>query len=429
MLSIEIAGLATRLKRAGRRELILWANEEVETSELSGAHITLVSSGTGPEDRRFLEFTKSGKMVALYDNASLTLDNVTLRGHGGNDSPLVYVDSSALVLDGSAITGNGGGGVHVKNGTFTMNSGEISGNALNLKGEIFSDSRVNRSGGVYVENGIFTMNGGKIFDNAVNADTEIFDYFSNAGGVYVTDGTFMMNGGEIFNNAACYVETPFQNCSGVYIENGAITMNGGRICNNGGGGVLLRRGISFTMNDGEISGNDGYGVNISGGGLFKMKDGEISGHSVDDERRVAGGVAVYLATFRMEGGKIFGNSGIRGTGVFAGSGSVFTMTGGEISGNSAEKEGSGVYISTSDDSAFSKTGGTIYGYDPADSANPLWNKCVDQTGVVQNNSGHTVYIGSGSEKRRENTSGPEDGLGAIYDSETKTWTYTGNWDG
>ncbi|MDR1306767.1 MAG: hypothetical protein LBK74_04255 [Treponema sp.] len=450
MLSIEIAGLAKRLNRAGTRKLVLWANEEVETVELSGAHITLASSGNGPEGRRSLELTKSGAMFALYNNASLTLDNITLRGHGGNNSPLVYVESSALVLDGSAISGNGGGGVHVKNGTFTMNGGEISGNSLNLKGEISRDSNVNRGGGVYVENGTFTMNGGKIFGNAVNADTEISGYFTNAGGVYVTDGTFTMNGGEIFNNAAYYVENPFQNRSGVHIGNGVITMNSGRIFNNSGSGVLLFGETSFTMNGGEISGNDGSGVSAYEGGLFTMEDGEISGHS--DYH----GVYVRDGTFTMEGGKISGNGGTYGGGVNAGlrsvftmnggeisgnfteeegggvyaqSGSVFTMNGGTISGNSAGEKGGGVYIYTVYDSAFSKTGGTIYGYDPADSANPLWNKCVDQDGVIQNNSGHTVYIGSGSEKRRENSSGPEDALGAIYDSKTETWTYTGNWDG
>jgi hypothetical protein len=392
-------------------------------------------------------------MFFLYAGASLTLDNnITLRGYGGNDAPLAYLDdvSSNLFLNsGAAITGNSGGGVCVKNGTFTMNGGEISGNFLTIDNRSYAtndtadDSAFSHSGGVYIEDGAFIMNGGKIFGNFFSFDKseELFDYFyfTNGGGVYVGDGTFTMNGGEIFNNEAFVADNPIGNAGAVHVRQGTFTMNGGTIFNNTSGGVLIYAG-TFTINGGAISGNDGSGV-IVYYGTFRIERGKISGNTICGVVVYAGefitmndgvisgnpqgGMYIIESSFTMAGGEISGNSNFRtgGGGVFAGHDSVFTMTGGKIFGNSAG-QGGGVFI---DRSSFIKTGGIIYGYDPANNVSPLWNKCVNDTGIVQDANGHAVYVGY-PDKRRENTAGPKDDLSAIHDSKTKTWIYSGNWD-
>jgi hypothetical protein len=72
---------------------------------------------------------------------------------------------------------NGGGGVYVSGGTFTMNGGEIRSNVAG------------NGGGVYVDGGTFTMKGGTISKNQA----------TNGGGVYVgVNGKFSKDGGIIY---------------------------------------------------------------------------------------------------------------------------------------------------------------------------------------------------------------------------------------
>jgi len=106
-----------------------------------------------------------------------------------------------------------GGGVFLKNGTFTMNGGEITGNTATGIG-----------GGVDVEYGIFTMNGGEIYENI--ADNE-------GGGVSITRGTFNMNGGSITRNTAT-------NGGGLYVP----------------GRFVTEPIVFFNKNGGDISGNN-----------------------------------------------------------------------------------------------------------------------------------------------------------------------------
>ncbi|GHV07498.1 hypothetical protein FACS189485_17940 [Spirochaetia bacterium] len=85
-------------------------------------------------------------------------------------------------------TNNGGGGVYMRGGTFTMSNGTIENNAVIIPGITNTDTLTNYSGGtilisgtggggVYVHNGgIFTMSDGTINDNSAN----------NGGGVYIT---------------------------------------------------------------------------------------------------------------------------------------------------------------------------------------------------------------------------------------------------
>jgi hypothetical protein len=87
------------------------------------------------------------------------------------------------------ISGNSaplGGGVHVS-GTFTMETGEISGNTAEYYG-----------GGVHLNPGTFTMKGGEISGNTVTNDSTNGACYG--GGVSVSSGTFTMEGGVISGN-------------------------------------------------------------------------------------------------------------------------------------------------------------------------------------------------------------------------------------
>ena len=306
-----------------------------------------------------IELYGSGSLFTINNNVTLILDkNIVLEGSVNAE------DGNLIMNDGSKITG----GVSVRNGTFTMNGGEISGYTAHNYGM------------VYVS-GIFTMNGGEILGNT-------YDY---GRGVYVS-GIFTMNGGEISGITA--------NFSSSYY-------------NYGGGGVYVDG--TFTMTGGEISGNtanfSNYSDNYGGGGVyvsgtFTMTGGEISGNTANfpNYSDNYGGGGVY----------------VDGT---------FTMTGGEISGNTANFSssyyyygGGGVYVS----GTINKTGGIITGY----SSNTVNGNVVKYGNSVVNNRGHAVYVphhDSRFARRKETTAGQGNNL--IYISnEPAPPTISGAWD-
>jgi hypothetical protein len=311
---------------------------------------------------RTLALSGKGYMIHIAANRSQTviLRDLTLQGHSENLNNMVSVFSSGtFTMHSGEISGNNagqyGGGVYVSGGTFTMHGGTISVNiALN-------------GGGVFVTNsGTFTMNGGEISGNTATG---------SGGGVRVNIGTFTMNGGEISGNNA----TAGDNLRGgggvsVYSPNATFTMHGGEISGNNansGGGVNVQEGGTFTMIKGEISDNTApSGGGVYNSGTFTMNNGKISGNTATGTTTTSGGGGVFVigGTFTMHGGEISGNtvgSTARGGGVYVDSDGIFTMEGGTIgkktssdNGNEATN-GGGVYVNTS--GTFTMNDGTISG--------------------------------------------------------------------
>ena len=193
-----------------------------------------------------------GENITIDNGGALTLCDCTSGTTQG------YLDSDGLWragsstdstespcdLTGGVITGGHGyapksvtfgGGVYVRNGTFTMEGGNIAGNT----------SAEGYGGGVYVSNeNNFTMNGGSITGNSATED---------GGGVYVSSySAFIMNDGSIADNTAIYG-------GGVSLwdDGCTFTMNGGSITGNHAthSGGLYMFEASFTMNGGSITGN------------------------------------------------------------------------------------------------------------------------------------------------------------------------------
>jgi len=235
-------------------------------------------------------------------------------------------------------SGNGGGVYVAANCTFTMSgSAMVSFNTAN-----------NNGGGVY-NGGTFTMSGGSISDNTATAN--------GGGGVYVynTGSTFTMSGGTIGGTGAG--NTAF-NGGGVSVNGGNFTMSGSanvsdnKATGTGGGGVYVSSG-TFTMNGGTISSNKATGTNGNGGGVyvnggtFDMTGGTIGGTSTGDANTAqSGGGGVYLGggTFKMTSGSVsYNTADAQGGGVFVYSNRTFTMEGGTVSENIATN-GGGVYV-------------------------------------------------------------------------------------
>ena len=219
-------------------------------------------------------------------------NNAATNGDGGG----VYMNSAPEVtMNGGSITGNtaanNGGGVYAFSGTFTMNDGTIAGNKATAKngggvyangstaftvkggtigGSTAADANAAKyGGGVYVKNGTFTMSGGKVTGNTASKD---------GGGVRLDKGTFNMSGSAVIsrNTADGYG-------GGVDANDGSFTMSGGSITGNtttnespdwsGGGGVFVFDDGKFTMSGGSITGNNairGGGVELTGSGTMTV---------------------------------------------------------------------------------------------------------------------------------------------------------------
>jgi hypothetical protein len=221
---------------------------------------------------------RQGALLVVGPGVDITLENITLRGIGGNTSPLVDV--------------SGGGTVRLgKGGKITGNE-----NTIALPG----------GGAAAVSYGSFYMTGGEITDNSAR----------DGGGVYVSyGGSFYMSGGEIKGNKALYSNSGGRG-GGLYVfSGGEVSLTGGRIAYN--------------------SANQGGGVVFDGTGSFEIAGlAEILNNTAHD----GGGVAVGLggsATVTMSGGSsIRDNVGQTvGGGVYLNENVIFNMSGGSIAKN------------------------------------------------------------------------------------------------
>jgi hypothetical protein len=404
-LTEALAWLDANAVEGGAYSIIIKADESIARKTLSYGGKTVSVTLEGDASERTILLSENGSLFTVESGVTLTLgNNVTLRGWAGNTASLVRVNNGGTLAmnTGSKISGNtsfgSGGGVLVYDGTFTMNGGEISGNAASGSSRVYG-------GGVCIASGTFTMSGGKISGNAAsaNADTDSVSY---GGGVYIADSPYLAGSGFAF------------------------TMNGGEISGNtvsasyitsGGGVYISTYGGTFTMNGGKISGNTvspaffsaiGGGVCVDGSG-FTMKDGEISGNTSGGN----GGGVYISASFTMSGGEISGNTSVwDGGGVYVLYSGDFTMSGGEISGNTAGSVGGGVYVDAAG-GFIKQTGAVIYG---SDASSTLKNTATSDDSYYYGHYGHVVYGHHGG-LVRNTTAGLDVNLDSTKDGSAGGW--------
>jgi len=258
--------------------IALGTNESVSPKTLSYSGKNVKITLLGSDSERTLTLNSNGSMFTINSGVTLSLDeNITLVGLSSNNAALVNISGGNLVMsNGAMISGNtntssssnGGGGVQVYSGTFTMNGGTINGNTTSSSG----------GGGVKVSsNGIFIMNGGKITQNEDKSGY-------GGGGVIVFGGTFTMNGGTVSGNTAARFG------GGVHVySSGNFTMYGGIISGNtakeSGGGVdssnysFKKFPFNGIQNCGFIYGSEAVGIDSDGLPL-KNTSSNNRGHSV-----------------------------------------------------------------------------------------------------------------------------------------------------
>jgi hypothetical protein len=314
----------------GNYAIIVTQNIDVAAGDYSSITNTFTPAGltlylAGQTGTEIVTLTGDGPLLTVGSygenkNQTVTLDGLTLQGHGGNTYGLVRIyDGCIFNMNSGVITGNtsseiiGGGGVvvHGSTSTFNMSGGRISGNTASANGS---------GGGVYVgPNTTFNMTGGTIGgDTPADANTA-----GSGGGVMIIGGTFTMSG-----SAKVSGNTASDQGGGVYVQNytppvtnptvvpGTFTMSGGEVSGNtagGSGGGVMTSGGTFNMSDGTISGNTatnvGGGVSIGSGGTFTMMGGEVSGNR-SEVPSIGGGGGVYVSgTFHIVTGVVYGSDG------------------------------------------------------------------------------------------------------------------------
>ena len=259
---------------AGTYNILIDENQTLAARTISsGVNITIASAT--PSSPSEVQLTGTGSMFTVNSGASLTLEDVVLKGVSSNTNALVTVSG----------------------GTITMQTGsEITVNT--------NTSSLQVGGGVTMSSGTFNLNGGKIHSNTRTGS------YGDGGGVILTGGTFNLNNGEISNNQAQ------MHGGGVYIRGtGAIlNMSGGSISNNrglssteGGGGIWMMSGI-FNMTGGVMSGNTtagrGGAVYVYSGTFTKTGSSIIYGNNEGTNSNTANiltssGHAVFVSTTRF----------------------------------------------------------------------------------------------------------------------------------
>ncbi|MDE6704561.1 MAG: hypothetical protein K2J81_01480, partial [Treponemataceae bacterium] len=388
-------------------------NEALDTSLGSGGGVC-VYNGTFIMDGGKISENKakgnsdifSGGGIWVGGSIAFTMKGGTVSGNKAEYGGGILVNGSGTFkMDNDTFSGNtattAGGAIYVKNGTLIMNSSIISDNIAS-----------NSGGGVYINDKVsFTMESGEISGNETN---------SNGGGVYVTGNasTFTITGGTLNGNEAGASGGAVYVYSGKFIMSDTATISGNKAIGSHGGGICcVTNNATFEMNNGTISGNtankNGGSVYVTSGARFTMSGGTVSGNNASGD---GGGVYVTgnASTFTMTGGTIGNdNAAQNGGGVYVANSGMFTMSGtAAISGNKATNgngdypgQGGGVYVysATLEMSGTAKitgnnaytSGGGIYIYKNADATATLTMRGGEISKNTANGDGRGVYNQNG----------------------------------
>ncbi|HXM60423.1 MAG TPA: right-handed parallel beta-helix repeat-containing protein [Terriglobales bacterium] len=174
-----------------------------------------------------------GTVISVSSSAgSVVLSKMTLRNGGAG-----IVNSGALRVDDSTISGNSPGGGVENDGAITLDRSTVRGNSASG-----IDGYYSNAGGIYNE-GTLTVNDSTISDNSAVGN------YVCGGGIY-NAGTLTINNSTINGNQA----------------SGESNSSGGGIDNEG---AVVLNNSTLTGNSATIYGGDGYGGGISYGGCVE----------------------------------------------------------------------------------------------------------------------------------------------------------------
>jgi hypothetical protein len=120
----------------------------------------------------------TGNFITVENDASLTIENITINGRSGTGTLVLVKKGGALeIKDGATLqnninSGGNGGAVLVDGGEFIISGGIITGNTAE------------KGGGVFVESGALSINNSDVFGNRASS--------SGSGDVHINDGVLTL---------------------------------------------------------------------------------------------------------------------------------------------------------------------------------------------------------------------------------------------
>jgi len=320
-----------------------------------------------------------------YD--SITLHGVTYHNIGmSNIVGGVYTDAKGDEISEPIWTGTAqyrgdagyGGGILIDCGTFTLNSGVISGNTASVGGGgvcfvmilISHDSRFGETGvsGLQMNGGSITGNhankwGGGVYlmknvltpENVASVGNWTFVWDSEGGITFYNSSNtpIVMKRADGTALTAKEVGAIFTAIPEIHIDGGIVSYN---TAGTAGGAIYQEENTRFFIsNSAQVLENtavDGGAIFIAGG------TAAINGGEIFDNTASSNGGALYVSgTVTMSAGEITSNEATDNGGAVYVTGGTFTMTGGDMRTNHAANGGA-AYI---DGGAITITNGTMIG--------------------------------------------------------------------
>ena len=294
-----------------------------------------------------------GGGIFVYGGGKLAVEaGVQISGNRANYGGGIYIANGSVDLQrGSVVSSNSaveGGGIYI--GVAQNNANATGGDAVGVikqtcklqGGLVQGNSGKNRGGGIFLKRGTLTIESGMISQNVSTGDP------GNGAGIYQLGGSVNMSGGSIESNtsAAEYQNEYKEFCyrgAGVYQEGGSFTLSRGSIANNlahgcGGGFCQSPKSLtaSFTMTGGSIVENEAHGADpfstdspAYGGGIYQVCDagkdslatititgGFIVGNKATILPSKGGGICTSGGTLELSGCMIANNWACMGGGVY-----------------------------------------------------------------------------------------------------------------
>ena len=304
---------------------------------------SLTISGVTGNTSDSLKGGSSGSVLLVDTSVSITITNLLITGGKGTNTAIT-----------SNLTEPSGGGLNIKKGTVTLDTGaQITGNHADY------------GGGVYVASGAtFIMKGDSLVGDGITNSTTTATATSDCANYASYGGGIFSNGGSLYIG---YLNTTTVDSDFSGGVNRNFCPNGGNTTTAWGAGIYYK-GLTFKMSGGNVSYNyaysDGGGLVISGENTnFYFTGGSVAKNHA---RLEAGGI--YLkdkANIFMSGSAIIGDTGTSMTQTTDFSNRVTSDSGN--GGGGIRIEGSAkLYLGYTDAShiADTFTGGICHNYSP-----------------------------------------------------------------
>jgi hypothetical protein len=216
------------------------------------------------------------RLFDVAPGASLTLDEVTLKGGASGPGGAILNQGTLRIIDGSILSGNSGssgGGIHNAAGTVTVSDSTLSGNGAGGDG-----------GGICNAGGTVTISNSTLSGSGALGD---------GGGIYNAGGTVAVSNGTLDGNGARFG-------GGIYNDGGTITIEDSTVDDNsanhydypwygGYGGGIYNSAGTVVIDHGTLTGNtadpgleDSFFV---GGGIFNDSQGTVT---VENDSHITG---------------------------------------------------------------------------------------------------------------------------------------------